>query len=1477
MQPSIRVLLLEDDLAFADLVQDLLTTETADCWEVTHVSRLQRALQFLKLQPFDAVLSDLHVPDAQGIETLIALRKANSSVPVVVLTGEEDSNGGVEAVRRGAQDYLNKQAVTLPLLERSLRYAIERIRNQVLLQQNEQHLAQLVKARTAQLQQEARRRKVLFDASLDGIAVLDQGGYIVEANPRFASALGYSLEAIVDLHMSTWVADASPQEINSFLESLFHDKTECMREVQHRRRDGSLYYAEISATFVDWDDTPLLLYMSRDVSERKQAEENLRTSEQKHRALVEALPDLVMRLDHQGTYLDFFPPKSFKLFRAVNLTRNKVTDGDLPPDLAHLRMHYIQQALETGELQLYEQTITINGQQREEEVRINPVGPDEVIAIVRDITDRKQAEVALAQSEATNRAIINAIPDLLIQMHRDGRYKCMMAGNAVQVKRPKEIPVDEVSLYELLPQDLADQRLYHTHQALASGELQIYEQSFVMGGDVRDEEVRIAPLNDQEVLVIIRDICDRKQAERKLHQLNQELEARIDQRTAALQASENRFRGIFEQSPLGIAITNLEGQIIRANPSLMLMLGYSKTELLQQSIQALLNFDNASSGCTFDPLLEGTLAAASSEHLVFTRQGSSVWVKVISACLFDGWGRPSDLVHLIDDVTAEREAKIALEEISSLQQAILNSTNYAIISTDLQGSVQTFNAGAERMLGYRSEEVVAKAKLTLFHMPAEIQAQAQTLATQTGQSFSSDFEVLVAPAKAGQVYEKEWTYLSNSGEQIPIILSVSALWDRENNLAGFLGIAKDISRQKQAEREAQQLRERLEFALTSSAAVIFTRETTGNFRATFIGENVKAITGYSAMDIMANPDLWMQLCHYEDLLHVLQQLSTAVEQGEASYEYRYRHRSGSYRWIREEVRLVTNGQGEPELVGYCVDVSRQKLAESALRQSEARYRAVVEDQTDLICRFREDGSITFANKVYCDYFQLDLDQFSGQNFWQHLSLQESPAVQVDSRFQSLNPEQPVVSFEHQVIGPNNQQYWQFWTNRGIFDARGQLVEYQAVGRDISERKQAEAKLYQINERLTLTNSELHRATRLKDEFLASMSHELRTPLNAILGMAEGLDSGVFGEINHHQRTALQTIDRSGRHLLALINDILDLSKVEAGKLELQKTWVSIRSLCEFSLVFIKQQAHKKQLQLLLELPPDLPPIEVDSRRIQQVMINLLTNAVKFTAEGGRIRLAVTAAAQPQPQLHLSVIDTGIGIAADNIPKLFQPFVQIDSRLNRRHSGTGLGLALVRRLVELHSGTVSLQSKVGEGSCFTVSLPYPSLSPDSLFPQPVKTTQLIAAEHFPPTDLSTALPVPQPGSQSFSDQQHLVLLAEDNEASAASMMGYLSSRGYRVVHARNGQEVIDLAAREPPDIILMDIQMPQVDGIEATRKIRTDPTLSQTPIIALTALAMSKDRDACLTAGVNEYITKPVRLKSLATSIHTLLHQSLNGR
>jgi signal transduction histidine kinase/CheY-like chemotaxis protein len=414
--------------------------------------------------------------------------------------------------------------------------------------------------------------------------------------------------------------------------------------------------------------------------------------------------------------------------------------------------------------------------------------------------------------------------------------------------------------------------------------------------------------------------------------------------------------------------------------------------------------------------------------------------------------------------------------------------------------------------------------------------------------------------------------------------------------------------------------------------------------------------------------------------------------------------------------------------------------------------------------------------------------------------------------------------------------------------------------ELQEKKLAE-------ENLLNTNEELARSTRLKDEFLANMSHELRTPLNGILGMAESMQENIYGEISPVQRKALDEISRSGSHLLELINDILDITKIEAGKLEIHLDPVSVHELCQACIATAKPMALAKSIPLSADVEPGMPSCLLDGRLIRQVLINLLSNAVKFTPVAGTVRLQArmipASAGDPShATLRISVLDTGIGIDLDDREKVFQPFVQVQSGFNRQFSGTGLGLSIVRRILQAHGGEIELESELGRGSCFTIHLPvqlHGRLSP-------VESCPASRDAEDPPRIPPSGIAGPQ------------ILLAEDNRVNRMVYSRYLSAKGYSVQQVVNGQEAIDFLRHQVPSLLILDMSMPIVDGFQVLSFIRSSdqPQLADLPIISLTALAMKGDREKCLEAGANVYLTKPVKLNLLDLSIKQILEGAVKS-
>ena len=378
------------------------------------------------------------------------------------------------------------------------------------------------------------------------------------------------------------------------------------------------------------------------------------------------------------------------------------------------------------------------------------------------------------------------------------------------------------------------------------------------------------------------------------------------------------------------------------------------------------------------------------------------------------------------------------------------------------------------------------------------------------------------------------------------------------------------------------------------------------------------------------------------------------------------------------------------------------------------------------------------------------------------------------------------------------------------------------------------------------NTQLAQAVRVKDEFLASVSHELRTPLTAILGLTESLQEDIYGPLTEQQQGVLHNIDQSGRHLLALITDILDVAKIEAGQFTLDLGPAAVDAVCQASLMLTKQKAQRKQIQITTAFDTAVKIIETDDRRLKQILVNLLDNAIKFTPEGGAVGLEVKGDAENKV-IHFVVWDTGIGIAPADCSRLFKPFVQLDSRLARHYAGSGLGLVLVYRMAEMQGGSVTVASSGSGGSRFTIALPWRAL-----------------INGTPPTPTEPTVAVP------CTSDQPLVLIADDHALVTTMLTDLLTMAGVRVAVAQTAAEVIEKASALCPALLLVDMQLPTLEGVAILRALRRDAQLQRTPIIAMSAIHWLGCEMHYLEAGASAYICKPIGVKQLDNLIQQWL-------
>ena len=532
-----------------------------------------------------------------------------------------------------------------------------------------------------------------------------------------------------------------------------------------------------------------------------------------------------------------------------------------------------------------------------------------------------------------------------------------------------------------------------------------------------------------------------------------------------------------------------------------------------------------------------------------------------------------------------------------------------------------------------------------------------------------------------------------------------------------LTIIRNISDRKQSEEALRESEMRFRSVFDNAAVGISLAALDGKHLA--VNQSLCQMLGYTENELQVLT--FHEITHPEDLEIDLYHHQKLLDNEIDSFhiEKRFLHKNGQFIWGLMSVSIVQDPQNQPMYdIALIQNINELKTTQQELSklnqeleiriqqrtadlaESEKHTQEILNAIPDLLLRLKQDGT--------CLDCMLSIvpDKEAFVPIKQHISEVLSPLVLAE---QLAVFNKAIITGEVQIYEHKLQKYGE-WVYEEVRVSPCGEDEVLVLVRNINDRKHAEEALQLSNEKLIATNKELERVTRLKDEFLATMSHELRTPLNAVLGLSEGLLEEIFGELNQRQQSSLKTIQKSGQHLLELINDILDVAKIEAGMFTLDLASVSVRYLCDSSLSFVKHQATQKNIRLNLIVHDDVPTaIVIDERRMRQLLINLLSNAVKFTPKDGTVNLEANLAKENfKTELRFSVSDTGIGISVEDIDKLFQPFVQIDSSLSRQYAGTGLGLNLVKKLAELHGGQVSVGSKVGEGSCFTVSFPYESL-------------------------------------------------------------------------------------------------------------------------------------------------------------------------
>jgi len=520
------------------------------------------------------------------------------------------------------------------------------------------------------------------------------------------------------------------------------------------------------------------------------------------------------------------------------------------------------------------------------------------------------------------------------------------------------------------------------------------------------------------------------------------------------------------------------------------------------------------------------------------------------------------------------------------------------------------------------------------------------------------------------------------------------------------------------------------------------------------------------------------------------------------------------------------------------DVTERMRIEEALRESEERYRQLVENASDIIYRTDESGCFIFVNPVASRVIGYAGGELIGRHF---LDLARPDYRKKASRFYGVQfvKKTPDTYYEFPIITKDGAELW-IGQHVQLVVEEDQVVGFQAVARDITERKRVEEALYEAKDAAEAAN-------RAKSTFLANMSHELRTPLNAIIGYSELLQEEAEDLDRVDLKADLEKIRAAGRHLLSLISDILDVSKIEAGKMELYMETFDLIPLIHDVVELVQPMVAKNGNTIQVDHPADLGAVHADPIKVRQILVNLLNNAAKFT-ERGTITLAVTReqAADDTDWVRFCVTDTGIGIPSERIDTLFQPFIQVDDSTTRQYGGSGLGLAISHRLCQMMGGDISVESTLGHGSSFTVLLPA-TASPSQVEPAS-------------PMDLDRAR-LPAKKGVVPPEEAGAVLVVDDDLAVCDLFERWLIKEGFRIETALGGEEGLRRARELHPDVITLDVLMAGMDGWEVLSALKADPDLNDVPVVLVTFV---DEREKGFELGASDYLLKPVDQKQFVT-------------
>ena len=876
-------------------------------------------------------------------------------------------------------------------------------------------------------------------------------------------------------------------------------------------------------------------------------------------------------------------------------------------------------------------------------------------------------------------------------------------------------------------------------------------------------------------------------------------------------------------SSIGDAViaTDAEGRVAFLNAVAESLTGWTKAEAEGRPLHEIFVIVNEATRAKPDNpvarvLQTGQVVGLANSTVLISRDGRDVPIDDSAAPIRNENGELIGVVLIFRDITQRRRTEIARAYLA----AIVESSDDAIIGKTLDGIITSWNKGAEKVFGYTAQEVIGR-PITILIPPEKLDEESE----------------IIAKLKRGERIEHyETLRVRKDNAKIVISLSVSPIRGEKGQIIGASKIARDITEKKRAE-EARQESEKLFHTLADSAPVLVWVSGTDK-RCTFFNQRWLDFTGRTMEQEIGNG--WAEGVHPDDLDRCLKTYASAFDaREEFEMEYRLRRHDHEYRWILDKgIPLFGPAGTFTGYIGSCVDVTERKQAEEKLRFAQEQLRLVTDNMAASVTRCSRDLRYTWVSPGYAQWLRRRPEEIEGRPILEVIGADGFEAIRPHmERVLSGRKEEyeALVTFE----GPGLR-----WINAVYVpteDDKGSVNGWVAVVTDITDRKRLEQDREHFLARERDARARAEEASRLKDEFLATVSHELRTPLNAILGWSRLLRAGSLQE--KQVDMAVQTIERNAKTQAELIEDLLDVSRIITGKLRLDVRPVMVAAVIESAVTSVSPSAEAKGVRLQTVLDPNAGPVSGDPSRLQQVVWNLLSNGIKFTPRGGRVQVRLE---RINSHIEIVVSDTGQGIKTEFLPYVFDRFRQAEGGTTRSHTGLGLGLAIVRHLVELHGGTVTADSPGdGEGATFTVRLPLMVIH---------ERRDQERRIHSKAETKGGVLVGPAPNLAGVR-----VLIIDDDADTRSLLRMVLEQCGAEVRDAGSARLGLNAAKDWKPSVVVSDIGMPEEDGYKFIQDFREWERQegTWTPAVALTAYARAEDRLRALASGYQIHVAKPI--------------------